>query len=344
MDTVAADPIVDQTPVSSEEESSLSQHEATYTNGADKSPAGDTLDTDAAEEPDAAEKARDDNGRFRHRAASQRANADDVPAINALTKELRTAEAELFKLKPDAANETPRMRALKRQVAAVRAELAEHAPKPVSDLRAPEPRQQLEAPAPQTRTKPIEDEVGSKYATYADFVEDLADWKVEQREASRAQQAQEAQQSRDYSEMITGYQARMRSFADKTPDFVSTTEHLANMWLPAPMAQAIARDDKSAEFVYHLATHPDLVDDLFVATEGKPVSGPLVAYVQRRLSKALTDAQAASTGSAAVARPAYIPPRPPNPVRTGPIRTGDDLPGDESSLLDHEKAYTKPRR
>ncbi len=38
-----------------------------------------------------------------------------------------------------------------------------------------------------TRTKPTEDMVGSKYQTYSDFVEDLADWKAEQREVKLIQ-------------------------------------------------------------------------------------------------------------------------------------------------------------
>src|SRR5262245_2577834 len=39
------------------------------------------------------------------------------------------------------------------------------------------------APSP-TRAKPTEDEIGTKYQTYGDFVEDLADWKAEQRFAA----------------------------------------------------------------------------------------------------------------------------------------------------------------
>jgi len=35
--------------------------------------------------------------------------------------------------------------------------------------------------APSTRPKPTEDEIGAKYQSYGDFVEDLADWKAEQR-------------------------------------------------------------------------------------------------------------------------------------------------------------------
>lgn len=41
----------------------------------------------------------------------------------------------------------------------------------------------IPAEIPSTRTKPTEDQVGTKYQTYSDFVEDLADWKAEQREA-----------------------------------------------------------------------------------------------------------------------------------------------------------------
>src|SRR6185503_15419613 len=41
---------------------------------------------------------------------------------------------------------------------------------------------QTPEPAPERRPKPREDEVGVKYQSYADFTEDLADWKAEERE------------------------------------------------------------------------------------------------------------------------------------------------------------------
>jgi len=40
------------------------------------------------------------------------------------------------------------------------------------------------AGSPTERVKPSEDEVGAKYANYADFIEDLSDWKAEQRIAN----------------------------------------------------------------------------------------------------------------------------------------------------------------
>ncbi len=339
MDTITPDAPVESVPDVSDE-SSLSDHEAQFNGNTPRPDEPIDAPPDVAEETDG----RDEKGRFRHRASSQRAGADDVPTINALTKELRAAEEELYKSKPDAANETPRIRSLKRQIAAVRAELGTGTPEPVKTVESrPEPARQSE-PVTATRTKPIEDEIGTKYQTYADFTEDLADWKWEQREAAKVAKEQESRQADEYYSIINGYQARLRSFAERTPDFVAVTEELSRRVLPPALLQAVTRDDKAAEYVYHLAQHPELTDELYLQTHGKAPDADLVATVQRRLNAALQRSQAATTGSAAVARPAYIPPRPPNPVRTGPIRTGEDLPGDESSLADHEKAYTKPRR
>src|SRR5579864_954553 len=43
----------------------------------------------------------------RHRAQSQKAGADDVPTIKALTKELREAEEQLAKVKPSTSADSP---------------------------------------------------------------------------------------------------------------------------------------------------------------------------------------------------------------------------------------------
>lgn len=54
-------------------------------------------------------------------------------------------------------------------------------PSPAPPARVEEPPKTAATPTPATRTKPTEDEVGTKYATYGDYVEDLSDWKAEQR-------------------------------------------------------------------------------------------------------------------------------------------------------------------
>jgi hypothetical protein len=65
----------------------------------------------------------------------------------------------------------------------LRAQLAQ--PKPASEpaskaIVTPDPAVEA-APLPTARTKPSEDEVGTKYKSYAEFAEDLADWKYEQK-------------------------------------------------------------------------------------------------------------------------------------------------------------------
>ncbi len=83
-----------------------------------------------------------------------------------------TAERETEKRRADAAE---------RDRESLRAELeAARRPAPVAPAAAPvEPTK-----ASATRPKPTEAEVGEKYQTYGDYVEDLADWKAEQRLAS----------------------------------------------------------------------------------------------------------------------------------------------------------------
>lgn len=347
MDTLTPDVAPLDTPAPVSDESSLSDHEAQFSGGPRPSesldaPLSDLEDRDA---PDEDRTDRDDKGRFRHRASSQRATAEDVAQINALTKELRTKEAELAKAKPDALSGSPRIRALQRQIKAIEADLASSAPetKPAPvETRRPEPLQP--AVAETARPKPTEDEIGSKYATYGDYVEDLADWKVEQREAKRDAELRKAREQAQYSDLITTHDRRMQTFAASTPDFATVTAPLMTRALPNALIAAIVQDDNGPKYVYHLAQHPDVADELVLLTHDRPVTDDFVATVQRRLAKFDTaHAQAATTGSAAVARQTYIPPRPPNPVRTGPIRTGDDLPGDESSLAEHERAFSRRR-
>src|SRR5215471_10263873 len=73
---------------------------------------------------------------------------------------------------------TDRAAELARQVAALEARLAAKEAPQAQAVPAPPVSDQS---IPGMRAKPQESDVGSKYATYADFVEDLSDWKAERR-------------------------------------------------------------------------------------------------------------------------------------------------------------------
>lgn len=322
------EPAPPETPESTPDDS-LAAHEAAL--AARQSPPAETDDDEPSE--------RDEKGRFKHRAQSQKATADDVAEIHALTKELRTKEAQLAKVKPDAVSGSPRLLTLRRQIKAIEAELSSL--KPAEPVQAP--RQSPQAPtAPFAEPEPTLEQFYEEPDPHVAWMKAWNRWD-RQREAHEYAIASQANaQSEAVKATLDAHNARLNAFASATPDFATVTQGLMNQPLPEIMLAAIARDDKGPQFVYYLAQHPEVVDDLILATDQKPVTDASVAAVQRRLRQHVQ--AVGTTGSAASARPTYVPPRPPNPVRTGPIRTGDDLPGEDASLLEHERAYSRVRR
>ena len=277
----------------------------------------------AEPEPEA-EPGRDRGGRFRHRAKSQQARAEDVPRINELTAKLRQAEAELQTLRAGA---SPR---------------AEARPMPA----APGPPPTMPA-LPPTRPKPTEDEVGGKYPAYSDFTEDLAAWKYEQLDQQREALSRERQRVQTETERVSAYQAKVAVAKRDHPDF-DTVVQGAQVGVSPSMHDAIMTSDQSAEIVYYLATHQDECAELARDTADSPVSAApiLRKFLESRLvaTPRLPSAAAAVTGSVPGGSSAPVP-RPPNPVRTGPTPWTDrQPPGDDASLEEHERYYTRPRR
>lgn len=293
--------------------------------------------------------ARDDQGRFtRHRAHSQRASVDDVPEINRLTKELRAKEAELAKQRPESGAESPRLKALKRQIKAIESELGELTPKTTPTPQPPTPPKGAAAESRPpvsafTDKEPVLDDFLDQPDPYLAFVRAVSayDRKKDAHAASEAAAKEQAQAAE--RQMIQAHNDRMTAFAAKTPDFERVITDLSQQILPINLLHAIVRDDKGPEFVYYLGQHPEVLADLVLQTDQRPLSEVSVAAVQRRLTQAVGSAQAAHVPDRPPVTPPYIPPRPPNPVRTGPIKTGDDPPGETASIAEHARHYG-PRR
>lgn len=105
-------------------------------------------------------------------AADATADTEKPKSRGAKRFEQLTAERESAKRDADA--ERQKRAGIEQELAQLRAQLAQREPPAPSPVPAPSPSQTA-------RTKPTEDEIGTKYQTYAEFAEDLADWKVEQR-------------------------------------------------------------------------------------------------------------------------------------------------------------------
>lgn len=285
-----------------------------------------------ADEPDETPEApaesteRDRKGRFtRHRAQSQKASAEDVPRIRELTKKWRTAEDSLTKLRTE-------FDTFK----------AQHAPKPPAPVVPP-------APTAFTKTEPKFEDFASEadqltayYRAVARYDAEKADY--EKQQAAHATAKADAdkhtqnEQERIWNEKKAKYGERLTAFKATTPDYDQVLAAGPQGQLSdAPiLACALIEDDNGPALVYHLAKHPALFDEMFLVASGKPVTPESVAAM-RRLLQART--QAAPTRSAAPTPQVLVPTPPPNLVRTGPMKPAADVPGDDASLEEHERAF-----
>ena len=321
VDTQAAEPLQQPIPATPDtspaEDDSLSGHEATFGREARKgTPEPETV-TQTVE--------RDKEGKFtkptRHRAPKDVATAEDVPRIRELTRKLREAESALETLrKPEL----------------------------------PTPNSQDKKPAEITDKpswKVYEAKIGEQ-GGYADWGE-AQDAYIDARDTWREQQTKKDSQTAKVTEAETAtadarkavledYHARVTEFMKTHPDFQEKLNAAGDLKLPPVLTETLITADNGPELVYHLATHPDLLDEIALLAVNLPVNEQSIALLHRRLTK--STAQAGNTGSVAGTLKSLTPPRPPNPVRTGPIKTGDEPPGDDSSLADHERAYGQTRR
>jgi len=290
----------------------------------------------------------------RHRAVSQFARAEDVPKIAELTKELRQLESDLgLSQQPGESN---RLYALRRQVELGRAAKAAKAPTPAPAESRPAVRAPMGVAAPIAPADPgaftekepaledfatATDQYGAYLRAAAAYDRRKEAWDGRQQQAKdaaqQAQQAAQQQQQAAWQQTVQGYNAKVAAFEQTTPDFKAQIDSAFKAYPLSDLALvSLMRLDNGPAAALYLAKHLDVLDELHLLTEGKPVTDAHVALVQRRLTQRM---QAASTGSAAP--PVSLPsvPRPPNPVRTGPQTPGDTPPGDGASLADHERYW-----
>lgn len=263
----------------------------------------------------------------RHRAKSQQAGPEDVPRIQELSRKNRELQAELDRVKATASS----------------------APAAPRDSPTPAPVASASSPSPTfTEAEPTLEQFEKDADPYASWQRALArydrrkdEYEARQQWEQAQRQQWETQQEQAVRAMVQSYHQRCQTFAEAHPDFYEQVDKFKDRGTPV-FLNAIASADNGPELVYHVVTHPALLDDIELMTGSTPLSESSVASMQRWLASTLP-AQAGTTGSAVV-QPLSLAPRPPNPVRTGPMRTGDELPGDDSTLAEHEKAFSHRRR
>lgn len=145
-------------------------------------------------------------------------------AGKALANKKKSLQARIDTIAAERAQTQRERDAATAEAAALRAELAA--------LRAPkQPAAEAVAVQP-TRPKPTEEQVGTTYPTYADFVEDLADWKSEQRDVRRAADAEASARQNAEQQAGQAFQQRASTWAERREAFAASTPAFAEKAVP----------------------------------------------------------------------------------------------------------------
>lgn len=199
--------------------------------------------------------------------------------------------------------------------------------------------------APVAAGRPKLEDYASHEDPYGAYLKADAKWEIreelrQEREAENAAK-QQRDSAREGDEKISLFGQKVQDFIEDHADYIEKVEAIRDEKPPDLLLAALIGADNGPELLYALAQNDALRMELHLVTEDKAVTPSSVATVQRLLKSRIA---AANTGSARPIPTIKPAPRPPNPVRTGPLNTGDELPGDDSSLAQHERAYGPKRR
>lgn len=270
------------------------------------------------------------------RAKKDQARAGDVPAIQDLSRMLRTLKGE--------GGDAPRVQALRQQIReALELEPAKATEKPVDT----KPAATLPPAQPDgfTEAEPkIEDFIGKADDPYLAHARALAKYDrrkdaADERQAQYQHHAQQYQQqaAQFWQGVDQSFGARVQKFAQENPEGWKTLQAHPRLNAMSPVMLAAVKLLPTAEQdCLHWANDPVMLDQLFFQTVNQPVTEDAVAYVQRCLTSRPTTG---TTGAVAPPPTPRLAPRPPTPVRTSAMTTTDDPANDPDDLESHRKRY-----
>jgi hypothetical protein len=177
----------------------------------------------------------------------------------------------------------------------------------------------VQTPAkPATDGRPSEDEVGTTYQTYADYVEALADWKYEQRSKADQAKAQQSDAERTEGERRQKFGERNVAWRQANPTLAAELDDLTKTPtpdLPPAMVSAILDSEHGPAVLHFLASHPEECLQLIAETQALP---PTAANWVRRHLEGTIAAPAAPAGPAKAVTRQPVP-APIQPVGASPV-------------------------
>lgn len=201
-----------------------------------------------------------------------KADSTTAPLVDA--EEATPSPKQQEKRKPDA---EARIKALAAENKRLKAEAeGRNTPNP-----AEKPAEQKVQPQQFTRPKPTVDDKGSdgkpKYATYEDFVEELGDWKAEQRWATQERERQQRQQSEEVTAKVKEAETRYPNFKEIA---VPTVDAIVKNTKIAPVIKQMLNDSEVwTDLIFTLGSDPDELAAFVEMAEQTP--GKAIRYIAK---------------------------------------------------------------
>lgn len=183
---------------------------------------------------------------------------------------------------------------------------------------------------PAATDKPKVEDVGTKYKTYEDYIEALADWKADSKRAEwQAKDAEDAERQASNA-AFNAYQERVKEAVAKYDDYNEVVTE-SDLQIPQGVELAIVRMKNGPEVAYHLGKHPELCEELIAMAE----EDPLLAIAEvGAIAKQLSGDRPAEKPKSQASRPII-------PVGKG--STKSSVPLGEMSMQDYRKARAAGR-
>ncbi len=187
------------------------------------------------------------------------------------------------------------------------------------------PVEQPQAQQPQyTRPKPtVEDkdkDGNPKYATYEDFVEELSDWKAEQRwAAAQREQAQQAQ-AREFQAKLDAAKSRYKDFEEMIPKFNAMAAEAS------PVVRVMLNESEVLpDLLYTIASDPKELDSFRQMAKENPGKALRYIALTESLIREELESKAKPAAEKTPAKPQTNAPRPPSEVGGRATTPGDEL-------------------
>jgi hypothetical protein len=170
----------------------------------------------------------------------------------------------------------------------------------------PEPVREL----PPTRPKPMQDgngPDGKPYATYEDYIEDLADWKAEQREAKNQREQREQAQAREFNAKVDEARGRYENFDEVKEKFVNAISEPGT----DPVVHAMLNESEYLpDLVYTIGGNEDNLENF--KTMAKKSPGKALRYIALTESLIAEELEGKAKPAEEPAKPKTQAPRPPS--------------------------------